>query len=360
MTVAGVAVAGYNGTFTVTAVPATNRFSYELAVVRPARLRRRDRDLHRARDRLAAFFADGGGYIGTSVSGTNFTFLTNGGLTAGTFTQGSAERRRRHRPLEQHRRRRQPGHRGLPGDGLLVPPVQRHVLLGAPDRGRRRRPLSERSQRQPDRPDRAVRGRPVARARLGRLGRGGRRPGRRPRQHRRPAAATSASPPTRSRGATSSGPGRSSRPRHCGPTSPTSRNRRAPSAASSDEPAADAGSSVCPGETSMTKAPRRLAPRRLLLAGCVRPDARRAVAVRLASAPCVGQPGAAPSAHRARPADPSAVASPSDGPPLDRRATAVADAVPASRRRRPTPDADPSPADQRVPAVLDRARGRIR
>jgi hypothetical protein len=43
-----------------------------------------------ARDRLAAFFADGGGYIGTGVSGTNFTFLTNGGLTSGTFTQGSA------------------------------------------------------------------------------------------------------------------------------------------------------------------------------------------------------------------------------------------------------------------------------
>ncbi len=43
-----------------------------------------------ARERLAAFFADGGGYIGTSVSGTNFTFLTNGGLTTGPSRRGSA------------------------------------------------------------------------------------------------------------------------------------------------------------------------------------------------------------------------------------------------------------------------------
>ncbi len=41
-----------------------------------------------ARARLNAFFARGGGYIGTSQSGTNFTFLSGAGLT-GTFTQGS-------------------------------------------------------------------------------------------------------------------------------------------------------------------------------------------------------------------------------------------------------------------------------
>ncbi|HZG35643.1 MAG TPA: M14 family zinc carboxypeptidase [Gaiellaceae bacterium] len=42
-----------------------------------------------ARDRLAAFFARGGGYIGTSQSGTNFTFLTGGALVNGTFTHAS-------------------------------------------------------------------------------------------------------------------------------------------------------------------------------------------------------------------------------------------------------------------------------
>jgi hypothetical protein len=41
-----------------------------------------------ARARLQAFFARGGGYIGTSVSGTNFTFITGAGLVGGTFTQG--------------------------------------------------------------------------------------------------------------------------------------------------------------------------------------------------------------------------------------------------------------------------------
>ena len=90
VTVAGVAVAAYNGTFTVTAVPANNRFSYELAVSGLAASGGGTVTYTGARDRLAAFFADGGGYIGTSVSGTNFAFLTNGGLTTGTFTQGSA------------------------------------------------------------------------------------------------------------------------------------------------------------------------------------------------------------------------------------------------------------------------------
>ena len=40
-----------------------------------------------ARQRLDAFFARGGGYIGTSQSANNFTFLTGAGLVAGTFTQ---------------------------------------------------------------------------------------------------------------------------------------------------------------------------------------------------------------------------------------------------------------------------------
>jgi hypothetical protein len=42
-----------------------------------------------ARSRLDAFFARGGGYIGTSVSSGNFTFLTASGLLATPLTQGS-------------------------------------------------------------------------------------------------------------------------------------------------------------------------------------------------------------------------------------------------------------------------------
>ena len=90
VTIAGVAEGGYNGTFAVTAVPAANRFSYEPGTSGLAASGGGSVTYTGARDRLAAFFADGGGYIGTGVSGTNFTFLTNGGLTSGTFTQGSA------------------------------------------------------------------------------------------------------------------------------------------------------------------------------------------------------------------------------------------------------------------------------
>jgi hypothetical protein len=39
--------------------------------------------------RLQAFFAGGGGYIGTSVSANSFNFLNNGGLLDGSLTQGS-------------------------------------------------------------------------------------------------------------------------------------------------------------------------------------------------------------------------------------------------------------------------------
>lgn len=42
-----------------------------------------------ARDRLQAFFARGGGYIGTSQSGNNFSFLTGAGLLTSPLTQGT-------------------------------------------------------------------------------------------------------------------------------------------------------------------------------------------------------------------------------------------------------------------------------
>jgi zinc carboxypeptidase len=43
-----------------------------------------------ARARLNAFFARGGGYIGTSQSANNFTFLSGATLVGGSFTQGSS------------------------------------------------------------------------------------------------------------------------------------------------------------------------------------------------------------------------------------------------------------------------------
>jgi Zinc carboxypeptidase len=42
-----------------------------------------------ARDRLQDFFQGGGGYIGTSVSSANFSFLGGAGLVQGSLTQGS-------------------------------------------------------------------------------------------------------------------------------------------------------------------------------------------------------------------------------------------------------------------------------
>ena len=42
-----------------------------------------------SQERLRSFFQRGGGYLGTSASTNNFSFLTGGGLVQGTFTQGS-------------------------------------------------------------------------------------------------------------------------------------------------------------------------------------------------------------------------------------------------------------------------------
>jgi hypothetical protein len=42
-----------------------------------------------ARERLQAFFARGGGYIGTSQSGNNFSFLTGAGLLTSPLTQST-------------------------------------------------------------------------------------------------------------------------------------------------------------------------------------------------------------------------------------------------------------------------------
>jgi hypothetical protein len=89
VTVAGVAEAGYNGTFTVTSIPATNRFTYEAGVSGLAASGGGTVTYTSARDRLQAFFAAGGGYIGTSQSANNFAFLSGAGLVATPLTQTS-------------------------------------------------------------------------------------------------------------------------------------------------------------------------------------------------------------------------------------------------------------------------------
>jgi Zinc carboxypeptidase len=91
VTIAGVAVAGYNGTFTVDSVPASNRFTYTnptsgLASSGGGTV---SYSTATARGRLNAFFARGGGYIGTAVSSGNFTFLSSASLVSSPLTLGS-------------------------------------------------------------------------------------------------------------------------------------------------------------------------------------------------------------------------------------------------------------------------------
>ncbi len=90
ITVSGVPVAGYNGTFTVTAIGASNSFSYttpdaNLAASGGGSV------TTQTRARLNAFFARGGGYIASGSSGNNLSFLTGAApaLVGGTFTQAS-------------------------------------------------------------------------------------------------------------------------------------------------------------------------------------------------------------------------------------------------------------------------------
>ena len=89
VTIAGVPVAGYNGTFTVTGTPANNRFTYEAAASGLAPSGGGTVTYTSARDRLNAFFTGGGGYIGTSQSASNFAFMVGAGLV-NAIAQGSA------------------------------------------------------------------------------------------------------------------------------------------------------------------------------------------------------------------------------------------------------------------------------
>jgi hypothetical protein len=89
VTVAGVAEAGYNGTFTVTSAPTSTTFTYEAAVSGLLASGGGTVTYDTARSRLQAFFAGGGGYIGTSQNANNFAFLTGAGLVTTPLTQGS-------------------------------------------------------------------------------------------------------------------------------------------------------------------------------------------------------------------------------------------------------------------------------
>ncbi len=93
VTVSGVGVAGYNGTFTVSSVLSTTQFQYANTVTGLASSGRgtaTDADMNPvAQSRLNDFFARGGGYIAANASTSNFSFLTAAGLVTGDLTQGS-------------------------------------------------------------------------------------------------------------------------------------------------------------------------------------------------------------------------------------------------------------------------------
>ncbi len=94
VTIAGVAVAGYNGTFTVSAVISPTQFQYTNPTIGLASSGRGTVTgatvNAMAQSRLNAFFARGGGYIAQSSSTSNFSFLTSAMPALVTnLTQGS-------------------------------------------------------------------------------------------------------------------------------------------------------------------------------------------------------------------------------------------------------------------------------
>jgi hypothetical protein len=89
VTIAGVGDPGYDGTFVVTSVPTSNTFTYEATVSGLTPSGGGTVAFTTARDRLGAFFAAGGGYIGTSQSANNFAFLSGAGLVTTPLSQAS-------------------------------------------------------------------------------------------------------------------------------------------------------------------------------------------------------------------------------------------------------------------------------
>jgi len=96
VTIAGVGVAGYNGTFTVVGTPSATQFTYtnptsSLADSGGGTVTSTDVN-GLVRSRLNAFMANGGGYIATNTSTSGFSFLTAAtpsAFVAGSLTQGS-------------------------------------------------------------------------------------------------------------------------------------------------------------------------------------------------------------------------------------------------------------------------------
>ena len=89
VTIAGVGVTGYNGTFTVSTIDATTKFEYTDPTTGLAASGGGTVAYTGAQDRLNAFFARGGGYIAANASTSNFSFLSASGLVTGSLTQGS-------------------------------------------------------------------------------------------------------------------------------------------------------------------------------------------------------------------------------------------------------------------------------
>ena len=95
VTIAGVGLAGYNSTFTVTGTPSATQFTYTdpttgLADSGGGTVTSADVN-GVAKSRLNTFLGHGGGYIATSTSTSGFSFLTSASpaLVEGSLTQGS-------------------------------------------------------------------------------------------------------------------------------------------------------------------------------------------------------------------------------------------------------------------------------
>jgi hypothetical protein len=91
VTIAGVGVTDYNGTFTVTGTPTATQFTYTnplsgLAASGGGTVTSTDVN-GIVRSRLSTFLTNGGGYIATSTSSSGFSFLTSGALVSGSLTQ---------------------------------------------------------------------------------------------------------------------------------------------------------------------------------------------------------------------------------------------------------------------------------
>ena len=89
----GVSLAGYNGSYPVSAVLSTTQFQYSdptSGLASSGRGTVTDANMNpTAQSRLQAFFARGGGYVAGNASTNNFSFLSGAALVSGSLTQSS-------------------------------------------------------------------------------------------------------------------------------------------------------------------------------------------------------------------------------------------------------------------------------